>query len=56
MDYKQKETAYAPQPTDTSDVALPTELEELIEQMAKNVHEVWAATRIKQMDLWRTAQ
>lgn len=48
MDYKQKETAYVPQPTDTSDVALPTELEELIEQMAKNVHEVWAATRIKQ--------
>lgn len=31
-----------------SDVKLPDELETLVEQMAKNVHEVWAETRIKQ--------
>lgn len=39
---------YTPQPIDTSDVTLPKELEALVEQMSKNVHEVWAETRIKQ--------
>ena len=27
---------------------MPKELNELVEQMAKNVHEVWAQTRIEQ--------
>lgn len=39
---------YVPQPMDTSDVKLPEELEQLAEQIAKNVHEVWAETRIRQ--------
>ena len=39
---------YTPHPLDTSDVKLPQELEVLVEQMAKNVHEVWAQTRIDQ--------
>lgn len=39
---------YTPQPIDTSDVKLPKELNALVEQMAKNVHEVWAETRIRQ--------
>ncbi|MBQ7898531.1 MAG: Ryanodine receptor Ryr [Bacteroidales bacterium] len=39
---------YVPQPMDTEDVQLPEELNELVEQMAKNVHEVWAQTRIQQ--------
>ena len=39
---------YTPQPIDTSDVKLPKNLEQLVEQMSKNVHEVWAETRIKQ--------
>lgn len=39
---------YTPQPIDTSDVELPKELETLVKQMSKNVHEVWAETRIKQ--------
>ena len=39
---------YIPQPVDTSDVILPEELNELIEQMSKNVHEVWAQSRIDQ--------
>lgn len=42
------EKKYVPQPMDTSDVQLPEELNVLIEQMAKNVHEVWAESRIKQ--------
>lgn len=37
---------YTPQPMDTSDIQLPEELNELIEQIAKNVHEVWAKNRI----------
>ena len=39
---------YKPQPIDTTDVRLPEELEELVEQMSKNVHEVWSETRIAQ--------
>ena len=41
-------TKYIPQPTDTSDIKLPSELTPLIEEMAKNVHEVWAKSRIEQ--------
>jgi ryanodine receptor 2 len=33
---------------DTSDVQLPQELNELVEEMAKNVHEVWAQSRMDQ--------
>jgi ryanodine receptor 2 len=39
---------YTPQPVDTNDIKLSSELEPLVEQMAKNVHEVWAETRIQQ--------
>lgn len=39
---------YTPQPIDTTDVKLPEKLEKLVEEMSKNVHEVWAETRIKQ--------
>ena len=42
------EKRYVPQPMDTSDVQLPEELNELVEKMAKNVHEVWAQSRIEQ--------
>lgn len=43
-----KKKTYTPQPINTSDVELPQELMQLVEQMAKNVHEVWAETRISQ--------
>lgn len=43
-----KENSYSPQPIDTNSVNLPQELLPLIEEMAKNVHEVWARTRIEQ--------
>ena len=42
---------YTPRPIDTTAIKLPTELEPLVEQMAKNVHEVWAAGRIA--DGWK---
>ncbi|MBO6075045.1 MAG: Ryanodine receptor Ryr [Paludibacteraceae bacterium] len=41
-----KTNNYIPQPIDTRDIRLPKELENLAEQMAKNVHEVWSAGRI----------
>ena len=42
---------YVPHPVDISDVELDSSLMELVEVMAKNVHEVWAETRLK--DGWR---
>ena len=39
---------YIPQPIDTSDISLPEGMETLVDQMAKNVHEVWADNRMKQ--------
>ena len=40
-------TTYTPHPLDTSHVALPKSLLPLLEQLAENTHEVWAAQRIK---------
>ena len=48
LNRKKMNNDYTPQPLDTSDVILPEELNELIEQMSKNVHEVWAQSRIDQ--------
>lgn len=39
---------YIPNPAETSDVKLPEELVPLIEEMAKNVHEVWAKNRLNE--------
>jgi len=39
---------YSPQPIDTTGIMLPAQLESLIEEVSKNVHEVWAASRISQ--------
>ena len=38
---------YNPKPIDTSAINLPQDLMDLGEQIAKNVHDVWAAGRIK---------
>ncbi len=38
--------SYEPRPTDTSEVILPEELLALTEEIAENVHDVWAAGRI----------
>ena len=39
---------YVPQPVNTNDVQLPAELDELVEKIAKNVHDVWAQSRMEQ--------
>ncbi len=48
MDKKQ----YIPNPIDTSDITLDEGLSALVEQMARNVHEVWAQSRISQGWTW----
>lgn len=37
---------YTPAPLDTRDIEMPKELDGLIEEMARNVHDVWAQGRI----------
>ena len=39
---------YIPTPVDTQSIQIPEELKSLAEEMSKNVHEVWAQTRIFQ--------
>ena len=39
---------YTPNPIDTSKVTLTTEIVELTEILAKNVHEIWSETRMKE--------
>lgn len=43
--------AYAPKPLDTSHVVVEEDLRQLVEQLAENVHEVWARNRMQ--DGWR---
>lgn len=37
---------YTPKPIDTTDINLSTELLELTEKIAENVHDIWAVGRI----------
>lgn len=39
---------FIPYPVDTHSIQIPEELKSLVEEMSKNVHEVWAQTRISQ--------
>jgi ryanodine receptor 2 len=39
---------YTPNPIDTSTVKLSPSLQELLEKLAENAHDVWAAQRISQ--------
>lgn len=39
---------FKPKPEDTSNISIPTDLHSLIEKIAENVHEVWAAQRISE--------
>ena len=39
---------YTPTPLDTSAIALPASLAKLLERLAENTHDVWAAQRIAQ--------
>ncbi len=39
---------YSPKPIDTSNIELPVSLEQLLEKLAANTHEVWALRRINE--------
>ena len=39
--------SYTPKPIDVSHVTLSSELNELVERVAENVHELWAQQRMK---------
>ena len=41
-------TTYTPKPVSTSGIELPASLTALLERLAENTHDVWAATRIAQ--------
>ena len=41
-----KKNDYVPAPVDTGDITLPEELEKLREEIARNVHDIWAKGRI----------
>lgn len=49
---KMENNKYIPQPEDTAGVEIPAELMELAEQMARNVHEVWARSRMAEGWTW----
>lgn len=42
---------YKPKPLDTGAITLPAELDDLLEQLARNTHEVWSNQRLK--DGWQ---
>lgn len=49
---KKENDIYKPKPVDTRDVIVPEELMELVEEMSRNVHEVWAKSRMEQGWKW----
>ena len=49
---KEMKRVYRPEPVDTSDVIVPEELMGLVEEMSRNVHEVWAKSRMDQGWSW----
>ena len=42
---------YQPSPIDTTEIVLPTELLALVERLAENTHDVWAAANGRRLDL-----
>jgi hypothetical protein len=45
-------SSYVPRPIDTSDVTLPPKLTALLEKIAENTHETWAAGRMQEGWSW----
>ncbi len=43
-----KNETYIPHPLDTEDMVLPEEINALVELLAQNNHDIWAAERIRQ--------
>lgn len=47
---------YTPKPIDTQAVPMPREIADLIERLAENAHDVWAAQRIRDGWTWGPAR
>lgn len=43
---------YTPSPIDTSNVELTDDLKQLVEELARNVHDIWAIGRINEGWTW----
>ncbi|NIY14610.1 MAG: Ryanodine receptor Ryr [Nitrospinaceae bacterium] len=43
---------YEPKPINTDRVVLPPEVENLVEKLARNTHEIWSKTRLDQGWTW----
>jgi hypothetical protein len=43
---------YTPQPLDTSAIELPADLQQLLERLAENTHDVWARQRLADGWTW----
>ena len=39
---------YIPSPIDTSDIELTDDLKQLVEELARNVHDIWATGRLNE--------
>lgn len=39
---------YKPEPVDLSDIVVPDSLNDLVEEIAENVHDVWAQSRVNE--------
>lgn len=44
--------SWKPDPVDTGNIELSPELQGLVEQIAGNVHDVWARTRLEEGWIW----
>ncbi|MCA9270532.1 MAG: hypothetical protein KDA41_18750 [Planctomycetales bacterium] len=51
-----RRTQYRPSPIDTSNVALPPDVEELIERLAEHNHQIWALGRLADGWVFGTAR
>lgn len=45
-------SGYVPRPIDTSTVVVPQEVQQLVEMLARNTHEVWSQQRLADGWLW----
>lgn len=52
MYYTNHHLPYTPNPVDTSDIKLSEELDQFVERIAENTHEVWAKSRISEGWTW----
>jgi hypothetical protein len=53
---KEVRMKYEPKPIDTSEIILPDGILEIVEVLAQNTHDVWAARKIKEGYTYESSQ